>query len=521
MPDLAIEASATPASLSALHAQVTELRAAVDALRAQQLRRRRITLQAARRHAFLGQPLTVSATLTDAADGRPRVGVPVTFVATWGRVRPAGGVRQDEAHAATLSTDADGSARVVLKPPTSEGLIERQQQALEAALQRLDADAPTPRAVEEGLREMARHYRWEAGAALREAVDLYLRDFRPRLLDTVNAADYMAAWRFFDCTLLAFAPADADGAAGTTIDSTAALPVRFKDWLSPWLETCLAVAEADSALGQELDSALLPGRDASGVLADVYGRLRDFKDRQYGLAGQYLGQRIADRSLRSLASERLGALPLDTQVQLGSALHSASETIASAGLNTASAVGHVQATLGQDLTQRIEQVKTVDLGRVTGSLSLLEGRVQELSPAVGNLRTEMLGLIAGKANVGAVEGLRAQLDGKLDAGAFQTFQGDVNTRLGAKAERAEVTALRADLDTKASRAEVATLDGRVGTLAASTTRLDQSFTALDTSVGRLNQELITLRPVIVRPTNPVLGGVIGGVVRPIGGGGNP
>ena len=46
----------------------------------------------------------------------------------------------------------------------------------------------------EGLRELARQYRWEAASDFRRAVDVYFRDFRPRLLETVNFRDYLARW---------------------------------------------------------------------------------------------------------------------------------------------------------------------------------------------------------------------------------------------------------------------------------------------------------------------------------------
>src|SRR5262245_13405721 len=165
----------------------------------------RLTLGPRDRLYFLGQTAAVTATLADRRDGRPLVDVAVTFVATWGRLRTSGTLHTEEGNAVTVHTGVDGSARVNLLAPTSEALTAEQQDALGAMLGLLDPAAAFPGAAEKGLREMVRHYRWEGGAPFREAVDIYLRDFRPRLLDTVNQLDLFAAWSSLDATVLALA----------------------------------------------------------------------------------------------------------------------------------------------------------------------------------------------------------------------------------------------------------------------------------------------------------------------------
>src|SRR5688572_7924325 len=117
------EALVSP-SLAELAEEVRRLRAEVAAVRTA-----RLTLRPRRDRPYLGQPTAVTATLT--AGGRPQADVPVTFVATWGRLTTSGTPRVAEGNAVTVRTGADGSARVTLSPPTSEALTAEQQDALE------------------------------------------------------------------------------------------------------------------------------------------------------------------------------------------------------------------------------------------------------------------------------------------------------------------------------------------------------------------------------------------------------
>ena len=170
--------------------EVRALRETIEALQLALGSQHRAELRALQERPFLGQPITVVATVTDLG-GSATVGAPITFAATWGRLRAAGGLTVQQGGSVTTRIGADGTARVTLLPPTSEDLSGPQQGALETMLRLLDNEALTPSDTESGLREMVLGYRWEANVDFRRAVDIYFRDFRHRLLDTINSRDYM------------------------------------------------------------------------------------------------------------------------------------------------------------------------------------------------------------------------------------------------------------------------------------------------------------------------------------------
>ncbi|MGZ4334890.1 MAG: hypothetical protein ACXVRJ_11550, partial [Gaiellaceae bacterium] len=152
---------------------------------------------------YLGQPMTIVATVTG-ADGLPVGGVPVTLSATWGRLRGSDGFSIQEGGNVTFRASGDGSVRVTLLPPTSEGLEQPQQDAVESALGGLDPAAATPREATDSLEALVREYQFEANDAFRGGVDIYFRDFREHLLDSVNYRDELDAWPTFDSAIVAY-----------------------------------------------------------------------------------------------------------------------------------------------------------------------------------------------------------------------------------------------------------------------------------------------------------------------------
>src|SRR6266516_2627081 len=92
----------------------------------------------------------------------PVGGVPVTLSATWGRLRGSDGFSIQEGGSVSFRAAGDGSVRVTLLPPTSEGLEQAQQDAVESALGSLDPSAATPRDARDALDALVRAYQFEA-----------------------------------------------------------------------------------------------------------------------------------------------------------------------------------------------------------------------------------------------------------------------------------------------------------------------------------------------------------------------
>jgi hypothetical protein len=101
---------------------------------------RRVTLTAVQPQPFLGQTVTLVVEVTDGA-GRPGVDVPVTLLATRGRLSASDGYTTTAGHLITARTGVSGRLRVTLTLPPTEPLTEVQQSALARAVSQL-GDAP-------------------------------------------------------------------------------------------------------------------------------------------------------------------------------------------------------------------------------------------------------------------------------------------------------------------------------------------------------------------------------------------
>src|SRR5262249_8338563 len=153
----------------------------------------RVELRLVESQRYLGQPATVTGTVTR-ADGRRLGATPVTLTTAWGRLRASDGFSVQEGASVTLRTADDGTFRVSLQPPTSEDLQATQQASIELHLQPLDPEAATPRDAVDALTALVRAYRFEANDTFRDGVDIYFREFHGHLLDGVNYRDELDAW---------------------------------------------------------------------------------------------------------------------------------------------------------------------------------------------------------------------------------------------------------------------------------------------------------------------------------------
>jgi hypothetical protein len=468
---------------------LADLRARVEAL----LPAHRLTLRAATAGAYLGQPSTLIATALDPVSGNPKPGVPITFVASWGRLRSTNRLDFPQGGTLTVPAGVDGTARVVLLPPTSEDLFDDQQDALVTMLQRLPADALTPAQAQAGLREMAGQYRWEPAHAFRTAVDVYLRDFRPHLLDTINLRDYSLEWATIESTIIAYAQDDVS--ANGAIHGSALLRLRFKDWLAAWLEMHLAVAsEADKALRTELDVLVKrPWVGADGVVDDVQARVQAYVAGQRGLAGTYIGRKVAESSLRAVLDTTVAKLPIATRIRVLPTLDVASKTLATqaGGAGVLEAVSRTRQdakrttdTTATELTSRIRAVDTaLDTKLASTTFSSFRSTVEATfaskadTTTLDDLRGSVEGQLADKVDAAALERkldvavftpfhqeIQASLEGKADRGALNEVQRVLEEELGSKVSFAAVddllNRLRANLQSQLEgKADTAALTG--------------------------------------------------------------
>lgn len=331
---LALSRRSTPEDIAAAFVEeiVHEarlLREQLEALRGEVKPRPQIRLRPIYAGPFLGQPTHIIATVLTGDPPEPAVGIPVTLTTTWGRLRSFGEEAFVEATAIAVPTDVLGNVTLQWVPPTHEPLLHTQSSAMISMLDLLDPLSIAPSADDPGLRGLVHQYRWAANVELRAAIDIFVRDLGRDIVDNVNIHDYLAEWRHFDATVLAFACSADDGGS---VEAAAALPLRFRDWLAPWLQTFVTTLDSDSLIRDELRFQRQQAPDTAGIIERVGGRLATFLDSQEGLAGRYAGREVARRSLEDFVYSEIDDLPVPAKESVFSALHAVSTTVSGSGL---------------------------------------------------------------------------------------------------------------------------------------------------------------------------------------------
>ncbi len=441
-----------PSPIDALQQQLDALRRRVDAGSAGAAAgRRRLTLSAVGPHTFLGQPLSLVATLTE--DEQPVTDVPIAFVATRGELSARDGYDACRGHFITARTGIDGIVRLTVQTRTTEALSPLQQDALLSMLGLLDAGALTPADVQAGLQAMAQQYAWEINVPFRQAVDIYVRDYHPQLLDTVNLVDNLSAWVFQDSAVLAFAPAEGTGEQGSSVAATATLQVRATDWIPAFLETFVALTRQNSTLTAELRDISLTSPDPSAMVNAMYDKAGAYVASRYGKVGAYVGRKVAESSIRGFLDQDLASLPLDTRIDLFPALDVASRTIAHADVGVIQGLVSTRKDITQDVDRKIGK-GTVTLGLLNTRVGKAEAQLTQVpdNTALLNLRTEMLNAVQTSRNdlTLAIDATRKDLTVAID-----TTRKDLTTSvdaarkdftLGLSQTNADITKLRTNVD---------------------------------------------------------------------------
>lgn len=463
----------TTLDIDQLHDDLQALRQQVAQLQAQ---RPRVALKPSHPTPFLGQSLVLTGTVT-AGDGRPQVGTSVVVATTWGRLRSRDRLIAEQGTSLVVTTDFDGRFSLSLLPPTSEDLLEAQQEALEQLLGRLNATATTPRQTEADLREMAQLYQWEVNHAYRQALDIYFRDFGEGLLESVNVRDYLAQWDYLEATVTAYVQQPGE----TTVAGLGALMVPFKHWLGPWLETFLALSEAQNPLPTVLD-ALQKTNPLGNLREGVYRQVSDYVGQQQGRVGAYIGRKVVDKTVQSFLLQGLDNIE-DTGIKadLAPTLNVASGLLAVGGVSGLQSVVQTRSDLKAEVGGQIEsgRVAVGALGdRVAGIATQVTGlqtSIGTVDGRVGTLTTQVTGL---QTSLGTVDGR---------VGTLQTRFNQFDTRVGGLVT--DLSTVQAQVDGFQSRlAQVDTLSASVKALNNQVEGFQGRFTQVDDQVGSLSTQ---------------------------------
>lgn len=367
----------------ALLAELRELRNAVAALQAASGTGFRVALRPVRETGFLGQPLHLLVALSDAASGKPRPNAALTLTASWGNLQSFAGFGMQFGPVLSLRTNPLGEARMTLRAPTCEALTQAQQAALETALSGLDPAAATPLDTLAGLQNMAAAYGLERNSELRGAVDIYFQTWRERVSDTVNTRALLNHWRFHDALVTALVHPDDDAAMVT---AAAACRVRLKDWVGPWFQAYAGLISQRNGLGGEFERIRNGETDKDMLLDRLLSSVHGYVAGQRGRAGEIVGQKVAEGTIRHFMATRLPQLPLETQLTLMPTLNIAHRNIGAAGMGTLATVSRATTNLKKTVDSRVAQIGVS--GALADRLAGLESRLGNSEIDYGTFRRD-------------------------------------------------------------------------------------------------------------------------------------
>jgi hypothetical protein len=312
-----------------------------------------VSLDALPQPAWLGQPLGLTVRVADQG-GTPRAGVAVTVQAGAGRLIWMYGFQRIEGQAVTLLTGADGTAVLELRHDPGEPLTEPQDAELQATLKWLDAAAPDPFKLEADFRAVAELYLRERATALRGAMDIYAREYRPVTIDGINNATWRMRWPV-DSVLVQADAVDPQG-GGSTL-ARAVITVLWKNWVGAWLEFFGDALREQARLDARFDKVLADSKvGGSATLGNLLDEAQRFVADQSGRSAEWLGQKALDAAVHKLVgSDQVGRLDEETRTALLTQLEVASREISPTSQGNFTLVRRVRIDLGG---------KLVDLGNL-------------------------------------------------------------------------------------------------------------------------------------------------------------
>lgn len=373
--------------------ELRRLQQQVAALEQSATRRHRVTLTPVQPQPWLGQAVSLAVRVTDEGGTQPRVDLPVLVTTNWGQLRVADGYTLQTGASIVARTDLTGTLTVTLLPPLAEELGEPQQRALETLLAQFDPTAPTPQAMLAALNAAVAQYQQGTEQELRAAVDFYFQHFYQPRLATLAAYDWLQSWQTINATVLALAPENLSSSGDTagealpllaaTVQGAAVLPLRFRDWLGPWLQCYTDLAREEVQLRQQFALLTELTQNPDELVTAITELVQTAVRKQNGRTGELLEQQVVSGLVAALLDQDTQGLPVATRVKLITGLPVATDTVRTLGGRAGANLAHSATDLRQDLTQQVDS-KVGQLSQVQGGL---ETRLTGVEGSVGGLQT--------------------------------------------------------------------------------------------------------------------------------------
>jgi hypothetical protein len=333
--------------------------------------------------AWLGQPLMLTVHVRDHG-GSARMGVPVAVHTGLGTLVAMYGFSRIEGEAVTVITGIDGTADLELVVEPSEPLSEIQQSALEHALGGLDAAAPDPQKLNDAFAVMVDTYLQERSYNLRRAVDVWVRDQRAAMVDSVNPTRWAFAWPVKSVLLQADALA-ADGSGNMLARAVAT--ATWKNWVGAWLLALDGYLQRNGKIAEAL-AAASQGSDGK-LLGNLLGQAQRFVAAQPGRAAEWLGRKQVQTAVRDLVSGDLTRLGTEVQVDLLTQLEVAADEVRPTSIGSYTLVTQTRKSLVKDIGNigLIEDGKLQQMRELVSDIERQAALVDQQARQIGTLAT--------------------------------------------------------------------------------------------------------------------------------------
>ncbi|MBV1878734.1 MAG: hypothetical protein KUG79_13920 [Pseudomonadales bacterium] len=389
------------AQLLALTTQFEQLQKQLDTAEELAPGRYRIEMRLIDENPFLGQIVTLKLTVVDRYRRLTKTNMPLTIETSQGNLHYARGYKVSKGAVVKARTGLDGQVIVKLHTPTIEPLTIDQQNALSNVLAKINHTARVPEDAREDFTQLTDLYQHPLNRDLRSAVDIHYKSRQAGLVDTLNISAATHSWDNEQILVRVYLhPNEAASEEGeiiggygdaATVLTIAALPIEYRDWLTPWYQYYKASLVASGGLAGALGRSLSFSDDEAGLSGHMIAEIQTFVSSQNGLVGERAGQQASNEVVTRLLTDDLTNLSQNTRATLYTLVNQA------AGSTQASGKGNLA----------IANVVAVDVGRRAGDPGLNTELNTELLGRVGQLSAD---LSSHETRISSVETVTAGVD---------------------------------------------------------------------------------------------------------------
>ena len=400
--------------------ELRELREMVRSLQTTMGVKYRISMRLAQAGLYLGQSAIILVEVRDVQKNRPKANLPLTIATSWGLLETHVGFEKRHGSIVTAQTNINGKAKIKITGPTYEQLADAQQLALDSALRTLDPAAPTPNDVATELDNLVLQYQARGNVALRQAMDIYFRTRRDALSSAINPPSSNFAWPYFDALVTAYLHEDKEQSKySNVVESTAVLKVRVKDWMDPWYQAYIKRLNESCTICEDFNRFKDQVTDKGLLLDNMVNRLYSFASGEFGLVGESVAEKVAQRQVNHFLSTGLEGLPFGTRQILFPALDLAAKNITTTQIGTLVVMGQVRTDINQNVDTKFGQLGDIGafmevVTSVQSQLGLFDTNYGQFNSDYGQFQSDF----------GQFNSSYNQFQGQL--GQFQTDYGQFN-----------------------------------------------------------------------------------------------